>query len=140
MLRSSRRIPLSPSRARELLRATGSLQTDAPGRPRSQRIGNRPNLRQLIAAALHTDKWIGVQFTGIVAANTTQTWFTFNWPAHWHVHWSVMPTSPRPGGPQISWHTRTERANDRNVTYWISVTNHTPEPVNFEGRYAVLGW
>jgi hypothetical protein len=37
--------------ARRLVRAWGSPQQDAPGRPASQRIGNRPNLRQLIPAA-----------------------------------------------------------------------------------------
>ena len=26
----------------------------------------------------------GVQFTGSLAANQTQRWFTFNWPAAWH--------------------------------------------------------
>jgi hypothetical protein len=140
VLRAQGRIPLSPARARELLRATGSPQTDAPGRPRTQRIGNRPNLRQLIPAALQTNKWVGVQFTGIVGANATQRWFTFNWPAHWHMVWTVVPTSPRRGGPQISYSVQVERANDQFITYWISVTNHTPEPVNIEGRYAVLGW
>lgn len=40
--------PLTPLRARQLLRTTGSPQQDAPGRPSTQRIGNRPNLRQLI--------------------------------------------------------------------------------------------
>ena len=40
---------LTPAQARALLRATGSPQQDAPGRPASQRIGSRPNLRQLIA-------------------------------------------------------------------------------------------
>jgi hypothetical protein len=39
---------LSPSRARSFLRNTGSPQQDAPGRPVSQRIGNRPDLRQII--------------------------------------------------------------------------------------------
>lgn len=140
VLRGAGRIPLSPARARELLRSTGSPQQDAPGRPRSQRIGNRPNLRQLIPLALQTREWIGVQFTGTVPANATQRWFTFNWPAHWHVLWTVVPTSPRIGGPQISYSVQVERANDRFITYWISVTNHTPEPVNVEGRYAVLGW
>jgi len=43
-----RRSPVSPARAKDLLRRTGSPQQDAPGRPRSQRIGNRPNLQQLI--------------------------------------------------------------------------------------------
>ncbi len=41
---------LTPARAISLLRSTGSPQQDAPGRPRTQRIGNRPNLRQLIPA------------------------------------------------------------------------------------------
>ena len=48
----AREVPaLTPARARQLLRATGSAQQDAPGRPRSQRIGNRPNLAELVAAA-----------------------------------------------------------------------------------------
>ena len=140
VLRAAGRIPLTPSRARQLLRASGSPQQDAPGRPRTERIGNRPNLRQLIPLALQTGEWVGVQFTGIVPANATQRWFTFNWPAHWHVVWTVVPTNPRPGGPQVSWSVQVERANDQFVTYWISITNVTPEPVNIEGRYAVLGW
>jgi hypothetical protein len=41
--------PLTAPIARQLLRATGSPQQDGPGRPRTQRIGNRPDLRQLIA-------------------------------------------------------------------------------------------
>lgn len=40
--------PLTPAQARQQLRTTGSPQQDAPGRPATQRIGNRPNLRQLI--------------------------------------------------------------------------------------------
>jgi hypothetical protein len=140
VLRANGRIPLRPARARELLRATGSPQTDAVGRPRSQRIGHRPNLRQLIPLALQTRQWVGVQFTGIVPANSTHRWFTFNWPAHWHVLWTVVPTSPRIGAPQISWSVQVERASDQAITYWISVTNHTPEPANIEGRYAVVGW
>ena len=140
VLRSRGRIQLSPARARELLRATGSPQQDAPGRPRTQRIGNRPNLRQLIARALETRTWVGVQFTGSIPANQTQRWFTFRWPAHWHVVWTVVPTSPRPGGPQIEWKVQVERASDQHITYWISITNLTPVPVNIEARYAVLGW
>ena len=140
ILRASGRIPLSPARARQFLQQSGSPQTDAPDRPRTQRIGNRPNLRQLVALARQTGQWVGVQFTGIVPANTTHRWFTFNWPAHWHVLWTVMPTSPKLGAPQISSSVAIERASDAHVTYWISVTNHTGEPVNIEGRYAVVGW
>jgi Subtilase family len=140
VLRARGRIPLSPARAREILRATGSPQTDAPNRPRTQRIGNRPNLRQMIQTALQQNNWIGVQFTGTVPANSTRRWFTFNWPAHWHVVWTVVPVSPKPGGPQIRWQVEVERANDRFITYWISITNTTAEQVDIEARYAVLGW
>jgi subtilase family protein len=41
--------PYTPAEMRSRLRTTGSPQTDAPGRPASQRIGNRPNLRQLLS-------------------------------------------------------------------------------------------
>lgn len=158
ILRAHGRITLSPARAIELLRATGSPQQDGPAftfipnmtgtgypqnhptRPRTQRIGNRPNLRQLIARALETRTWVGVQFTGTIPANRTYRWFTFNWPAHWHVVWAVVPTSPRPGGPQIEWKVQVERASDRYITYWINITNLTPVSVNIEARFAVLGW
>jgi Subtilase family len=139
-LRASGRPPLSPARARELLRATGSPQQDAPGRPATQRIGNRPNLQTLIPVALSTASWSGVQFRGQVASRATQQWFTFRWPAHWHVLWTVMPTSPQAGAPQIRFRTRVERATDYYATYWISVVNLTDRPVDIEGRFAVLGW
>ncbi len=140
-LRAAGRIPLSPARAQEVMRSYGSPQQDAPGRPATERIGNRPNLRQQIPAALQqAAPWTGVQFTGTVAANRTTCWFTFNWPAHWHVLWTVVPTTPRPGNPQVRWETKVERANDRFATYWICITNLTDQPVAIEGRYAVLGW
>lgn len=40
--------PMSPERARAVLRATGSPQQDAPGRPASQRIGNRPDIKAAV--------------------------------------------------------------------------------------------
>jgi len=140
VLRAQGRIPLSPARARELLRSTGSAQQDAPGRPATQRIGNRPNLRQLIAQATQTNSWTGTQFTGTVAAGQTRCWFTFNWPAHWHVVWTVVPTSVTPGGPQIKWRVRVERASDSMVTYWICITNISSASTDVEARFAVLGW
>jgi hypothetical protein len=42
---------LNSASARLLVRACGSPQQDAPGRPSSQRIGTRPNLRELIPEA-----------------------------------------------------------------------------------------
>ena len=38
----------TPAQIRAKLRATGSTQNDAPGRPATQRVGNRPNLKQLM--------------------------------------------------------------------------------------------
>jgi len=139
-LRARQRPLLSPARARALLRATGSPQTDAPGRPRAQRVGNRPNLRQLIASALQQREWLGVQFTGTLPANATRRWFTHSWPEHLHVLWNVVPLSPRAGAPQIDFNVRVERASDRFITYWIDISNLTNAEVQIEARYAVLGW
>jgi hypothetical protein len=150
-LRARGRILLTAARARELLRRTGSPQQNGPGwrdsnnrvhsgRPVSQRIGNRPNLAQLIPLALQTRNWLGIQFRGSLPPNATRRWFTHSWPAHWHVVWTVVPTSPRSGGPQISWDVAVERASDEHITYWITITNQTAEEVQIAARYAVLGW
>lgn len=139
-LRAAGRIPVSAGRARQMLRSSGSPQQDAPGRPRTQRIGNRPNLKQLIPAAMEQRSWFGVQFRGMLEPNQSQRWFTFNWPAHWQVEWSVVPTNPRGGGPTVEWTVRTERPTDYYVTYWVDVTNLRAEQTYFEARYAVLGW
>jgi hypothetical protein len=86
-----------------------------------------------------TYPYVGVQFTGTVAANTTHRWFTFNWPAWQQVFWTVMPTSIDGANPQLSCSVSAQRASGAYITYWISVTNLTNAPVNFEGRYEVLG-
>jgi hypothetical protein len=83
--------------------------------------------------------WTGVQFTGSLPANGTQRWFTFNWPASWHVVWYMMPTTVQTGVPEIQWSVAVERASSTNVTYWLTVTNPTGNPITFEGRFAVLG-
>jgi hypothetical protein len=85
-----------------------------------------------------TQPQCGIQWTGSLAGNETRRWFTFNWPATWHMVWTVMPTSPRPGGPQLTWTVQVERANAERVTYWITVRNLTPDPATFEGRYCIL--
>ena len=38
-----------------------------------------------------------VQFTGTLPAGATQRWFTFGWPAAWHVVWYMQPTTVRNG-------------------------------------------
>jgi Subtilase family len=52
MLKAAGRPPMSPEHARTVLRATGSPQQDAPGRPASQRIGNRPDIKAAVTRLL----------------------------------------------------------------------------------------
>ena len=80
----------------------------------------------------------GTQFTGTLGPGQTQRWFTWGWPAEWHVIWQVVPTSPQPGGPQVRWDIQVERASSTHATYWIDVTNLTGATVQFEGRYTIL--
>lgn len=80
----------------------------------------------------------GTQFTGTLPANGQNQWFTFNWPATWHVIWTVMPTNPKPGARQVGWTVRVERATAEYATYWINVRNLTNAPLTFEGRYCIL--
>ena len=48
VLRAGGRTALTPATARDILRRTGSPQQDEPGRPATQRIGNRPNIHQML--------------------------------------------------------------------------------------------
>ena len=89
------------------------------------------------------DGWLtqpitGVQFTGTLGPNQTIKWFTFRWPATWHVVWTMMPTTVQNGTPSITWKVQVERASAEYVTYWLQVTNLTSVQVSFEGRYSIL--
>lgn len=86
-----------------------------------------------------TFPFAGVQFRGSLAANQTRRWFTFNWPEWWRTQWRMLPTSIRPGAAQLTWTVDIERASGAFLTYWISVTNLTALPVDFEGRFCALG-
>lgn len=52
MLKAAGRQLMTPDQARAVLRSTGSPQQDAPGRPASQRIGNRPDIKSAVAGLL----------------------------------------------------------------------------------------
>jgi hypothetical protein len=80
----------------------------------------------------------GVQFTGTLNPNQTNRWFTFDWSPTSHVVWYMMPTSPNPGAPELSWSVAVQRADAGHVAYWITVTNLTANAITFEGRYAIL--
>lgn len=54
-LKSIGRQLLSPAEARNVLRSTGSKQQDESDRPASQRIGSRPDLRQIYAYLLSSE-------------------------------------------------------------------------------------
>ena len=47
---------LTPAQVRNCLRTTGSPQQDAPGRPATQRIGNRPDIRAFATCAFGKGK------------------------------------------------------------------------------------
>ena len=84
-----------------------------------------------------TDPACGLQFTGTLQANQTQRWFTFNWPATWHIVWTVMPTTVGTAA-QITLTTSVQRSSAEFATYWLTVQNLTGSPVNFEGRFCIL--
>lgn len=52
----------TPAQMRTRLRSTGSPQQDAPGRPATQRIGTRPNLKQLFPTVVKSIKSEGKEF------------------------------------------------------------------------------
>src|SRR5260370_10421404 len=82
--------------------------------------------------------YVGVQFQGTLPPNATQRWFTFNWPAAWDVMWMVVPTSPKPGAPELEWTVAVERASASMVTYWITIHNLTGQTITLEGRYVIF--
>jgi hypothetical protein len=81
---------------------------------------------------------VGVQIVDTVPPNASIDYFTFGWDPTWNVVWTVIPTSPAPGQPQVEWNVAVERATDTSVTYYVTITNLTSSDVGVEGRYAIL--
>ena len=137
--RAARRPIITPSRMRNLFRTTGSPQQASATAPVTQRIGNRPDLRQLVQAVAGAPHWSGVQFTGTVGAGQTGRWFTHSWPDMWQVLWTVVPTAPIiDGNAQIEYSIQVDRQAFGLLKYFIQVTNLTGGPVNIEARFDVL--
>ena len=97
------RIPLTPARARELLRATGSPQTgcarpsgDPADRQPAQPAAADPAGRYRQGALDRASS-----SAAPIGRTPTQSWFTFNWPAHWHVGLDRGADEPAAGGPQV---------------------------------------
>ena len=68
---------LTPATARALLRTTGSPQQDALPFPATQRIGSRPNLRQMIGGAAEAD--VPVPLHRYWNAQIPDHFYTTNW-------------------------------------------------------------
>ena len=132
---------------------TGASWTDFSASLPNSIIGDlsfHPHARVLRAGTrnrgvweIPVDGWMdtpvcGTQYLGNLTANETKRWFTTNWPATWHILWTVMPTTIKPGGPEITWGVQVERASAEFSTYWITVQNLTNGPISFEGRYSIL--
>lgn len=81
---------------------------------------------------------VGTLFHGTLTAKQTRRWFTYNWPACWHVIWTVLPTTPVTPGPALLHRVQVERASRERITYWISVTNESSSPIEFDGRYEIV--
>jgi hypothetical protein len=82
--------------------------------------------------------WTGVQATEAIGAGQSQLYFTWGWPADWHVLWHVMSDTATSGAPSLDWQVAVERSNQTQCTYWITVKNLTSVALTFELRFAVL--
>jgi hypothetical protein len=63
MAKARGRAVLTPAQVRNCLRSTGAPQQDAPGRPASQRIGNRPDIRAFATCAFGKGKELTKEVT-----------------------------------------------------------------------------
>lgn len=100
----------------------------------------RRAIRQVLAPHLpaFSGPQVGTQFTGTIPAKATNRWFTYDWPACWHVVWTVTTNTPVTPGPGVTWDVNVERANRERITYWIDITNLTEGPIEVAGRYAIV--
>jgi hypothetical protein len=136
--RRARQLPLlTPPEARQTLRETGSPQQDAPGRLRTQRIGNRPDLRQLIDEEI-PGPW-NVKHTEVMPARASVTWVSRGWPPTKRVVWRVVPKATQEVSPLITWDVEQEQAANGKITYWIFGTNHGSSAVEVDIQFKVTG-
>lgn len=76
----------------------------------------------------------GTQFNGSIAANGSQTFFTFNWSKDYTVVWQAVPTT---SGGRVSTTVAVENAG-ATYTYWVTVKNELGTPVDYAARYTVI--
>jgi hypothetical protein len=81
---------------------------------------------------------VGVQIADTMPPSATIDYFTWGWDPSLDVVWTIVPTTPAPGQPQVEWNVAVERAADTSVTYHVTITNLTSSDLGVEGRYAIL--
>ena len=81
---------------------------------------------------------VGVQIADTMPPNATIDYYTWGWDPSLDVVWTVYPTTPGPGSPEVEWNVAIERASDTSVTYHVTITNLTSSDLGVEGRYAIL--
>ena len=121
-----------------LYRAEHGCRMRTLGQPFCVVCGNAIRRRLAPHLPAFSGPTVGAQFTGTLAANESRRWFTYDWPACWHVVWTVQATTPVTPGPGIRWRVQVERASRERITYWIRVANLTAGPVDIEARYAIV--
>jgi hypothetical protein len=135
VLRAKGVSPLTPARARTLLRDpnTGSAQPDP-----QTRIGNRPDLRKLIPAALGAPPDGGTGpvewhdfFSASLAAGASHRWFSEGWDGP-GIQWRVVPKTD---GPPLSLQVQSLQEANGSYTYFLDVTNPRPTPVDFSVQF-----
>lgn len=82
--------------------------------------------------------WTGVQAVINIPGGGTQRCFTWGWPADRHVLWHLMPVTATLGTPSLDWDVAVERYSAAQCTYWITVSNLTPQALTYELRFAML--
>jgi hypothetical protein len=87
-----------------------------------------------------TRTWTDVHFRESVPAGATRSWFTRDWPAYWHVSWSLEPAAGNGQPSPLGLRVQVARQSERLLTYYLVVTNPGPAAADFGARYTVLGW
>ena len=135
ILRKKNLPTVTPERARKLFRTTGSAQDTSTD---SGRIGNRPNLKELIAAAgIDTDVGNGSSdgwrdlFNATLTPNESHQWVSEGW-ASGAIQWQAVATA---GGTAPQLQARGQSQADGSTTYYLDLSNATSAYVDFKVRF-----
>jgi hypothetical protein len=83
----------------------------------------------------------GVQFTSLISANSSQRFFTYDWPYDHPVLWTVLPVdAPLPDAELISLTNVSTTSNvdyygNRTIVYWLTISNSGNSDHTIRGIY-----